>query len=507
MNSFKIERALISVFDKSYLLDLLRILADNGVEMLSSGGTANIIRDAGFEVTDVSDYTGSPEVFSGRVKTLHPKIHGGILLRRENTEDVREAEAYGIKPIELVVVNLYPFMEKAHKGIADEAAMELVDIGGVALLRAAAKNFPYVAVLHRPGQYKEFIQTYASTEGITLTIRRRWAAEAFTHTAVYDFATAHFFTGDLFLYGSQGQDLRYGENPHQKARWYKSADSGLSRMRQLNGKELSYINLLDLDAAANIVYDFSPQPACVIIKHTTPCGLAVGYSLRQAYERAYSCDTRSPFGGIVGFNGEVDKETADALSEVFFEAVIAPSFTARALTVLKKKKNLRLMETGNFQIDKREKKIVSISGGLLAQEGDYVTFTREDFKVVTKLLPTEEQWEALLFGAKAVKWAKSNAVVLNDRWQTLGIGCGQTSRVSAVEIAVANAGRFGHSLQDAVMASDAFFPFPDSVEEAAKAGVKAIVQPGGSVKDEDVIKAADELGLTMVFSGKRHFRH
>jgi len=506
MSKFKIERALISVFDKSYLLDLLKVLAENGVEILSSGGTANTIRDAGFKVTDVSDYTGSPEVFAGRVKTLHPKVHGGILLRRENPEDIAEAETYGIKPIDLVVVNLYPFMEKIREGADDKTAMELVDIGGVALLRAAAKNFPYVAVLNKTRQYGDFIKAYTSAEGITLEIRRRWAADAFTHTAIYDSAVAHYFTGDLFLHGSQGVDLRYGENPHQTARWYKSANAGLSRVRQLHGKEMSYINVLDIEAAVNIVGDFS-QPACVIIKHTTPCGLAIGYSPKQAYERAYSCDTRSPFGGIVGFNTEVDKDTADILAELFLEAVAAPSFTDRALAVLQKKKNLRLIETAKFRLDKSERRIVSVSGGFLSQEGDYAEISKDDFKVMTKLTPTAEQWEALVFGAKAVKWAKSNAVVLNNRWQTLGIGCGQTSRVGSVEIAVANAARFGHSLQDAVMASDAFFPFPDSVEEAAKVGIKAVVQPGGSVKDEEVIKAADELGITMVFTGKRHFRH
>ena len=506
MNTFKIERALISVFDKSYLLDLVRTLAEEGVEILSSGGTANTIRDAGYEVTDVSDYTGSPEVFSGRVKTLHPKVHGGILLRRGNEADLAEAEANGIKGVDLVVVNLYPFIEKASAETEESVALEHIDIGGVALLRAAAKNYADVAVLHNSRQYQEFIKLFKSEEGIPIEVRRRWAGEVFTHVAEYDNAIAARFSDSMFFGGKLRKELRYGENPHQKSRWYVAGDYGICRAKQLWGKEMSHLNVLDLDAAMSITADFD-EPACVIIKHTTPCGLAVGEKPPEAYERAFSCDTRSPFGGIVGFNRGVDEETVEKMAEIFLEAIIAPEFSEEALTILKKKKNLRLLETGKFKLNPGEKKIVSISGGFLVQDADTIAITRDDFQVVTTLQPTEEQWEALVFGAKAVKWAKSNAVVLNNRFQTLGIGCGQTSRVGSVEIAVANARLFGHSLEGAVMASDAFFPFPDSMEEAAKVGLKAVVQPGGSIRDKEVIKAADELGVAMVFTGKRHFRH
>ena len=506
MNKFKIERALISVFDKSYLLDLVRILAGEGVEILSSGGTANTIRTAGYEVTDIADYTGSPEVFSGRVKTLHPMVHGGILLRRDNEVDLAEAQANGIPGIDLVVVNLYPFIEKASAETTVGEALELIDIGGVTLLRAAAKNYKDVAVLHNSRQYHDFIQMFTSEYGIPVDMRKRWAGEVFAHVAEYDNAIAARFSDSMFIAGRLKKELRYGENPHQKSRWYVSEDYGISRAQQLWGKEMSHLNILDLDAAMNITADFE-EPACVIIKHTTPCGLAIGEKPLKAYERAFSCDTRSPFGGIVGFNRGVDEETAEKMAEIFLEAIIAPEFSAGALTILKKKKNLRLLKTGKFKLNPAEKKIVSVSGGFLAQESDNITISRDDFKVVSKLQPTEEQWQALVFGAKAVKWAKSNAVVLNDRFRTLGIGCGQTSRVGSVEIAVANARLFGHSLKGAVMASDAFFPFPDSMEEAAKVGVKAVVQPGGSIRDQEVIEAANDLGVAMVFTGKRHFRH
>ena len=509
MDKLKIKRALISVYNKTGLTELAKTLTEDGVEIISSGGTAKALRDAGIIVSEVSEYTGSPEIFGGRVKTMHPRICGGILMRRNRPDDVAEASESKISPIDLIVVNLYPFAEKAAAGISEADALEEIDIGGVTLLRAAAKNYPDVAVLCSPGQYGDFIKHFKSDGGITLDLRRRWAGEAFTHTAFYDSAIESYFTGekpDFHLEGKLYKALRYGENPHQKASWYKTADRGISACRQLWGKELSYINIADLDAALNITLDFD-EPACVIIKHITPGGLAVGDSPLEAYRRAFSCDTRSPFGGIVGFNREVEQKTAEEMSKIFLEAIIAPRFSDEALKILKKKKNLRLMECGDNHELSGERRIVSVSGGFLVQECDDIPIVREDFKVVTKLNPTEEQWIALVFGAKAVKWAKSNAVVLCNQNQTLGIGCGQTSRVGAVEIAVANAERFGHSLEGSVMASDAFFPFSDSVEEAAKVGVKVVVQPGGSVKDGEVIKKADELGIAMVFTGKRHFRH
>lgn len=506
MNVFKIKRALISVYNKTGLIDLVETLAQNDVEILSSGGTAKAIRDAGFKVIEVTGYTGSPEVFSGRVKTLHPKIHGGILMRRDNPDDRADAAANDIKPIDLVVVNLYPFIEKVTSGTPESDAVELIDIGGVALLRAAAKNFRDVIVLHSANQYQEFIRLYNSPDGVSPESRKLWAGQAFAHTSACDSAIENYFTGDITIKGAFLKNLRYGENPHQSSAWYSTAEHGLSKAKQLWGKDMSYLNVLDLDAALNITADFD-EPACVIIKHTTPCGLAVGENPAQAYTRAFSCDTRSPFGGIVGFNRTVDLETAQELSKIFLEAIIAPAFEEDALKLLQKKKNLRIIESGDYHPLPGEKKFVSLSGGFLIQDSDNIPISREDFKVVTEIQPDESQWKALVFGAKAVKWAKSNAVVLNNDHQTLGIGCGQTSRVGSVEIAAANAGLFGHSLQGSVMASDAFFPFPDSVEEAAKAGVKAVVQPGGSIRDDLVIEAADKLGIAMVFTGKRHFRH
>ena len=506
---FDIKRALISVYDKTRFLKLVEALEYKGVEIISSGGTARIIKDAGFNVVEVSDFTGSREIFGGRVKTLHPRIHGGILMRRDSSEDMREAEMNGILPIDLVVVNLYPFIEKASEGVPEKEAVELIDIGGVALLRAAAKNFQYTAVLHSPAQYDEFIEVFSSEEGIGIDLRRKWAGEAFAHTAEYDAVIQNYFAGgegDLFIIGHQPKKLRYGENPHQRAVMYSLGGEDFRGWEQLHGKGLSYVNALDFDAAVNIAGDFE-EPACVIIKHNTPCGLAVGGGALEAYLRAFSCDIRSPFGGIAGFNLEVDGETAVEISKIFLEGIIAPGFSEEALKTLRKKKNLRIMVKGMEAANERGMRFTSIDGGFLVQDSDSIPIHRGDFEVVTKIKPTDEQWEALLFGAKAVKWAKSNAVVFNNRCQTLGIGCGQTSRVGAVEIASANAKLFGHSLKGAVMASDAFFPFPDSVEEAAKAGIKGVVQPGGSIRDEEVIKAADELGITMVFTGKRHFRH
>ena len=504
-----IKRALISVHNKTLLLKLVEALENGGVEIVSSGGTANLVKNAGFKVTEVSDFTGSGEIFGGRVKTLHPRIHGGILMRRNNPEDLREAETNHIPPIDLVVVNLYPFIENVSGDTPEEKAVELIDIGGAALLRAAAKNSRYVAVLHSPAQYGEFIEAWTSEDGIDADLRKKWASEAFAHTAEYDAAVQNYLSngeGDLFIIGHRPKVLRYGENPHQRAVLYSAGRKDFQGWEQLHGKGLSYVNALDFDAAKNIIGDFE-EPACVIVKHNTPCGLAVGEGTLEAYARAFSCDTRSPFGGIVGFNRDVDGDTAGEMSKIFLEGIIAPGFSEEALKILKKKKNLRILIWNDNAADGRIMKFISINGGLLVQDSDSVPICRDDFRVVTGIQPAEEQWKALVFGAKAVKWAKSNAVVFNDRYQTLGIGCGQTSRVGAVEIAAANAKLFGHSLKGAVMASDAFFPFPDSVEEAAKAGIAAVAQPGGSVRDQEVIKAADELGMTMVFTGKRHFRH
>ena len=509
MNSFKIRRALISVYDKNGLVELAKPLSEKGVDIISSGGTAKKLKEAGIGVTEVSDYTGASEIFGGRVKTLHPRIHGGILMRRDNKDDLKSAKEADILPIDLVVVNLYPFVKRVAEGITEAQAMEEIDIGGVALIRAAAKNNTGVAVLCDPAQYPEFLEHFAGEDGISVEVSRKWAGEAFTHTASYDAAIEGYFAGPgktVNLRGELQEELRYGENPHQKASWFKTANQGITAAKQLWGKGLSFVNVQDFDAAVNIVRDFD-EPACVIIKHTTPSGLAVGQDAVEAYKRAFSCDTRSPFGGIIGFNCEVDLKAADEVAKIFIEGIVAPKFSDEALARLKKKKDLRLIEWGSQEDKSPEMKICSVSGGILVQDADNIPISRDDFEVVTKLQPTEAQWNALEFGAKAVKWAKSNAVVLCNDNHTLGIGCGQTSRVGAVEIAVNNAGIFDLSLEGSVMASDAFFPFPDSVEEAAKFGVRAVVQPGGSIRDKEVIEAADKLGIAMVFTGKRHFRH
>ena len=509
MNSFQVKRALISVYDKNGLVELAKPLSEKGVDIISSGGTSKVLKKAGIKVTEVCDYTGAPEIFGGRVKTLHPRIHGGILMRRDNQDDVKSAEEANILPIDLVVVNLYPFVKRAAEGISEAEAMEEIDIGGVALLRAAAKNYTNVAVLCNPEQYSEFLEHFSKEEGISVAVSRKWAGQAFTHTASYDAAIDGYFAGagrTFNLRGELQEELRYGENPHQKASWFKTGNQGITAAKKLWGKGLSYVNVQDFDAALNIVRDFE-EPACVIIKHTTPSGLAVGKNAVEAYKRAFSCDTRSPFGGIIGFNCEVDIDAAEEMARIFLEGIVAPKFTDEALARLKKKKDLRLIEWAADEDKIPEKKICSVSGGILVQDADNIPISRKDFKVVTRLQPSESQWKALEFGAKTVKWTKSNAVVLCNENQTLGIGCGQTSRVGAVEIAVANAERFELSIKGAVMASDAFFPFPDSVEEAAKFGVRAVVQPGGSVRDKEVIEAADKLGIAMVFTGKRHFRH
>ncbi len=425
MSVYSINRALISVSDKSEITELAGTLYENGVEILSTGGTAKKLREAGIEVIEVSDYTGSQEIFGGRVKTLHPKISGGILLRRDNPSDEAEAEKYDILGIDLVVVNLYPFSDRIIAGIGEYEALEEIDIGGVTLLRAAAKNYPHVTALCSPKQYREFLKKYKSNSGITLADRKKWAAETFEHTFRYDSAVFGYLSSEkvFTVSGALKQKLRYGENPHQSAEWFKTDDCGITASEQMWGKELSYLNVLDLEAAYEISRNFT-ECSCVIIKHTTPCGLAVGNSPVEAYKRAFSCDTRSPFGGIVGFNHEVDYKTAEELSKIFLEAVIAPSFEDAALDLLKKKKNLRLVKWGERNPADNPVKFVSISGGFLTQTTDIDLISRESFQVVTKKSPGDEQWAALEFGAKAVKWVKSNAVIFCNRYQTLGIGGG-----------------------------------------------------------------------------------
>jgi phosphoribosylaminoimidazolecarboxamide formyltransferase/IMP cyclohydrolase len=522
----KIKRALISVSDKTGLEALVRILAKFGVEILSTGGTAKAIASLGVPVKDVSGYTGFPEMLDGRVKTLHPKIHGGLLALRDNREHMDTVARHGIELIDMVVVNLYPFEKTvASPGVGLGEAIENIDIGGPSMLRSAAKNSRSVCVVCDPADYARVIEEMERNSGsISGELLAELGMKVFGKTSSYDAAIYDYlksrsdsgedgavdFPVNLSLKYKKLQDLRYGENPHQKAAFYKdeSVDTpSVSNAVQLHGKELSFNNIIDLNAALEIVKDFD-APAAVIIKHTNPCGAASAKTLKQAYMEALDCDRLSAFGGIVGFNRTVDAELAETiLSEAdFVECIIAPSFEPKALAALKARKNLRLLEVKNFgsasaaaEIDMKK-----VSGGLLTQHKDTLRVKESDLKVVTKARPTKEQMASLLFGWAVVKHVKSNAIVLCQGTRTVGVGAGQMSRVESVMIASRKAGsRAGGS----TLASDAFFPKEDGIAEAAKAGVKAIIQPGGSVKDPDVIRKADELGIAMVFTGIRHFRH
>ena len=509
------KRALISVSDKRDLIRFARELTDLGFEIVSTGGTANALKEAGLAVTPVSDVTGFPEILEGRVKTLHPNIHAGILAKGEQ-EHLAQIDRLGIKPFNLVVVNLYPFRETVAKpGVTLEEAIENIDIGGPSMVRAAAKNYGRVAVVVDPNRYEEIIYQLRQKGEISAQTRLELALEAFTHTAMYDMAISRYLNGVVypgefpeswFVGGTKAQKLRYGENPHQKAAFYRSYsdDPGtLASARQLQGKELSYNNLVDLQAAWAVVSEFE-DPAAAVIKHTNPCGTALGADLHEAYTKAYAADPISAFGGIIGLNRPVDKKTAEEISKTFMEAVIAPSFDRDALALLESKKNLRLMAVGLGAGDKQEYWIEPVSGGFLIQEWDNAHLTHKDLQVVSQKQPDPEMLKELLFAWKVVKHVKSNAIVITKNMQTLGVGAGQMNRVGAARIALEQADK---EARGAVMASDAFFPFSDTVELAAQRGIKAVIQPGGSIRDEDTIKKADEYGLVMVFTGIRHFKH
>lgn len=515
-----IRRALLSVADKRGLADFGRGLQALGVELLSTGGTAKALRQAGLEVTDVAQVTGYPEMLSGRVKTLHPAIHAAILARR-TAADLAELTAQNIRPIDLVVVNLYPFQATvARPDTTLSEAVEEIDIGGVALLRAAAKNFAYVTVVINPDDYPRILQELQATGGISLATRRALAYAAFNHTATYDaaiaaylfsqgFAGQELFPPTLHLSLSKIGDLRYGENPHQRAALYRlPGTTGVAWGRLLQGKELSFNNFLDLDAAWRAVNDFS-QPAAVIVKHTTPCGAACAQDLATAYELAYQGDPLSAFGGILGCNRPVDRETALAIGNRFLECIVAPGFTPESLEILAKKKDCRLLEMGpcnntaGYASSLRpEWDCRFIGGGFLLQEADAPD--EATWRLVSKRQPTPEEMMALRFAWRLVRHVKSNAIVLAKGQAMVGFGGGQTSRVEAVDMALRKA---GERARGAVLASDAFFPFRDGVDIAAAGGVTAVVQPGGSVRDAEVIAAADEHGLSMLFTGVRHFRH
>ena len=521
----KVKRALISVSDKTGLDDLVKTLNEFGVEMLSTGGTAKRIKDLGIPVKDVSDYTGFPEMMNGRVKTLHPKIHGGLLALRDNESHMGQAKKHGIEMIDMVVVNLYPFEKTvAKEGVRLEEAIENIDIGGPSMLRSAAKNHKSVAVITNPLKYPDIIKELKSSGGsLSEGTINALAIEVFKRTSEYDSAIYNYlskgeksgetasdtFPKQLNLTFEKVQDLRYGENPHQAAAFYKdpaSRESGICNAKQLQGKELSFNNIIDLNAAIEIVKDFD-KPAASVIKHTNPCGAAVANSLAEAYLDALKCDKLSAFGSIVGFNGNVDKKLAEVIMKEadFVECIIAPSFDNDARDMFSKKKNLRLLEVPNFKkTQKGEMDYKRVVGGILLQDMDLKVVTENDLKVVTKAKPTKTDIDSLLFGWIIVKHVKSNAIVICDGTKTVGIGAGQMSRVDSVIIACRKA---KERTRGATLASDAFFPKRDAMDQAHKAGITAIIQPGGSKGDEEIIKACDEYGISMVFTGARHFKH
>ncbi len=522
----KIKRALISVSDKAGLEDLVRTLDKFGVEILSTGGTAKTIRSLGIPVKEVGEYTGFPEMLDGRVKTLHPKIHGGLLALRDNKEHMATVKEHDIGLIDMVVVNLYPFEKTVAKsGVKLEEAIENIDIGGPSMLRSAAKNHRSVCVVCDPADYKRVVEDMEKTSGgVSENLLVELGVKVFERTSAYDAAIYGYlkpnisdrapqdssFPATLNLSFKKLQDLRYGENPHQGAAFYKDEsvdDPSISNAVQLHGKELSFNNIIDLNAALEIVKEFD-NPAATIIKHTNPCGTATGRTSKAAYIDALDCDRLSAFGSIVGFNRPVDMELAGAILEEadFVECIIAPSYEPKALEALKVKKNLRLLEVKNFgslavKADRDMKKVV---GGLLIQDRDTARVKESDLRIVTKVSPTKDQLRSLLFGWVVAKHVKSNAIVLCQGTKTVGVGAGQMSRVDSVMIASQKA---GSRSDGSTLASDAFFPKEDGIEQAAKAGVKAIIQPGGSIRDAEVIKMADKLGLAMVFTGIRHFKH
>lgn len=516
----KIKRALISVSDKAGILELARGLARFNVEILSTGGTAKIFREAGIPVKDVSEHTGFPEMLDGRVKTLHPKIHGGLLALRDNPEHMKTVVEHGIGLIDMVVVNLYPFEKvTAKKNVDLSEAIENIDIGGPSMLRSAAKNYKSVAVITNPARYKDVLDEMDANSGILSdALLFNLALEVFERTSSYDRAIADFlgkrFATDAF--GTMPQNLtlslvkagalRYGENPHQAAAFYHDADAtrGLAKMKQLHGKELSFNNILDLYAAVDISYAFK-KPAAVVIKHNNPCGVAEDKELAAAYKNAWSCDKLSAFGGIIGLNRNVDVKTAEAISKSgFTECVIAPSFDKAALEVLTQKKNVRLMTIAAEDFVKDRYDLKKVPGGMLVQEMDMRELDPAEIKVVTKKKLTKAQVDSLIFGWKVVKYVKSNAIVLTRGTKTIGIGMGQTSRVDSAELSLRRAGKLA---KGACLSSDAFLPKADTVTIAAKAGVKAIIQTGGSIADPEVIKEADKRGIAMAVTGVRHFRH
>ncbi|EGQ8042865.1 MULTISPECIES: bifunctional phosphoribosylaminoimidazolecarboxamide formyltransferase/IMP cyclohydrolase [Vibrio] len=528
-NARPIRRALISVSDKTGIVEFAQALAERGVDILSTGGTARLLAEQGIAVTEVSDYTGFPEMMDGRVKTLHPKVHGGVLGRRGQDDDVMEK--HGINPIDMVVVNLYPFAETvAKEGCTLADAVENIDIGGPTMVRSAAKNHKDVTIVVNAGDYGRVIaEMDANDKSLTLETRFDLAIAAFEHTAAYDGMIANYFGTMVPSYGEnkegdeeskfprtfnqqfeKKQDMRYGENSHQAAAFYVEAnpqEASVSTARQIQGKALSYNNIADTDAALECVKEFN-EPACVIVKHANPCGVALGKDILEAYNRAYQTDPTSAFGGIIAFNQELDAETATAIVErQFVEVIIAPSVSAEAIEVVAAKKNVRLLECGEWTTKTTGFDVKRVNGGLLVQDRDQGMVSLDDLKVVSKRQPTEEELKDALFCWKVAKYVKSNAIVYSKSDMTIGVGAGQMSRVYSAKIAGIKAADEGLQVEGCVMASDAFFPFRDGIDAAAEAGIKCVIQPGGSMRDDEVIAAADEHGMAMIFTGMRHFRH
>ena len=508
-------RALLSVSDKTGVVEFARGLAELGWELVSTGGTARALRDAGLSPRDISDVTGVPEMLDGRVKTLHPAVHGGLLARRDRPEHMQALEAHGIAPIDLVAVNLYPFRATAARsGVTQDEVIEQIDIGGPSMLRSAAKNFAAVTVIVEPRDYGRVLAALKAQDD-DLDLRRLLAEKAFAHTAAYDAAIATWFAQQrqekfpetVTLSVARQQKLRYGENPDQAAAFYVDfPGAGLSSLVQRGGKELSFNNLLDLEGALLTVDPYAAENACAIIKHTTPCGLAVGTNALDAYRKALACDPVSAFGSVIAFTAPVDEATADAVSSLFVEVIVAPSFSDEAVEILGRKKNLRVLE-GRAAWPSSSLDYKRVRGGVLVQERPRTVIDDEGWKVVTTREPTAEERRDLLFVWRAVAAVKSNAIVIARDGATIGIGAGQMSRVDAAFLAVHKAQQQGHDTHGAVLGSDAYFPFRDGVDQAADAGVTAIVQPGGSVRDGEVTAAANERGVAMIFTGKRQFRH
>ncbi|EJC6766128.1 bifunctional phosphoribosylaminoimidazolecarboxamide formyltransferase/IMP cyclohydrolase [Vibrio parahaemolyticus] len=528
-NARPIRRALISVSDKTGIVEFAQALVERGVDILSTGGTARLLAEQGIAVTEVSDYTGFPEMMDGRVKTLHPKVHGGVLGRRGQDDDVMAK--HGINPIDMVVVNLYPFAETVAKdGCTLVDAVENIDIGGPTMVRSAAKNHKDVTIVVNASDYDRVIaEMDANDKSLTLETRFDLAIAAFEHTAAYDGMIANYFGTMVPSYGEnkegdeeskfprtfnqqfeKKQDMRYGENSHQAAAFYVEAnpqEASVSTARQIQGKALSYNNIADTDAALECVKEFN-EPACVIVKHANPCGVALGKDILEAYNRAYQTDPTSAFGGIIAFNQELDAETASAIVErQFVEVIIAPSVSTEAIEVVAAKKNVRLLECGEWSTKTTGFDVKRVNGGLLVQDRDQGMVSLDDLKVVSKRQPTEEELKDALFCWKVAKYVKSNAIVYAKGDMTIGVGAGQMSRVYSAKIAGIKAADEGLEVAGSVMASDAFFPFRDGIDAAAEAGIKCVIQPGGSMRDDEVIAAADEHGMAMIFTGMRHFRH